>query len=108
MVVPWEVHPAIVQGRCGCLEPIIILSSGTLLGQLEKGLEEQRGIEPIGIVMSGGQSTQSSHELDHQPRSIQGGIYDSRYQRIDLTEINGRGGPWSCGGLMPQHRGMLE
>jgi hypothetical protein len=22
--------------------------------------------------------------------------------------INGRGGPWSCGGLMPQHREILE
>ena len=22
--------------------------------------------------------------------------------------ITGRGGPWSCGGLMPQYRAMLE
>ena len=25
-----------------------------------------------------------------------------------LSDINGRGGPWSCGGLIPQCRGMLE
>ena len=30
------------------------------------------------------------------------------YQRMALSDINGRGGPWSHGGLMPQHRGMLE
>ena len=24
-----------------------------------------------------------------------------------LSGINGRGGPWFCEGLMPQHRGML-
>ena len=26
----------------------------------------------------------------------------------NLASINGRGGPWSCGGSMPQHRGMLR
>lgn len=25
-----------------------------------------------------------------------------------LPDSNGRGGPWPCGGLLPQHRGMLE
>jgi hypothetical protein len=27
---------------------------------------------------------------------------------MTLSDINGRGDPWSCGGLVPQHRGMLE
>jgi len=25
-----------------------------------------------------------------------------------LSDISERGGLWSCGGLMPKHRGMLE
>ena len=25
-----------------------------------------------------------------------------------LSDINGRGGPWPCGGLMPHLSGMLE
>ena len=25
-----------------------------------------------------------------------------------LSDINGRGGPWFCGGWMPQHKGMQE
>jgi hypothetical protein len=29
-------------------------------------------------------------------------------QRMALSDINGRGGHWSCKGLMPQDRGMLE
>jgi hypothetical protein len=28
--------------------------------------------------------------------------------RMSFSEINGEGGPWSCGGLMPQPRGILE
>jgi len=31
-----------------------------------------------------------------------------RQQRMALFDNSGRGGPWSCGGLMPQHRQMLE
>ena len=29
------------------------------------------------------------------------------YQRLALPDINGRGSPWSCGGLRSQSRGML-
>jgi hypothetical protein len=29
-------------------------------------------------------------------------------QRIAISDIDVRGGLWSCGGLMPQCRGMLE
>lgn len=25
-----------------------------------------------------------------------------------LSDITGTGGPWSCGDLMPQHRGIME
>jgi hypothetical protein len=27
---------------------------------------------------------------------------------LALSDVNGAGDPWSCGGLMPQNRGMLE
>jgi hypothetical protein len=32
--------------RCGCLEPTISLSSGTLVGKMAGGLEELRGLQP--------------------------------------------------------------
>jgi hypothetical protein len=33
---------------------------------------------------------------------------DTYVSEDSFFDINGRGNPWSCGGLMPQHRGMLE
>ena len=30
------------------------------------------------------------------------------YREGSMSDISGRGGLWSCGGLMPQHREMLE
>jgi len=34
---------------------------------------------PIGRITSAGQTTQCFQGLDHQPRSVQGGIHDSRF-----------------------------
>jgi hypothetical protein len=42
---------------------------------------------PIGRTISDGQTTQCPQGLDHQPRSVQGGIHGSRY-------IGSRG--WLC------------
>jgi hypothetical protein len=49
---------------------------------------------PIGRTTSAGQTTQYSEELDHQPRSLLGGIHGSRYigSRASLSDINGRQG----------------
>ena len=51
--------------------------------------------------------TQSFQGLDHQPKSIHGGIHDSRYLCSRgwpyLTSMGGEG-PWSRGGLMHQYR----
>jgi hypothetical protein len=44
VAVPGEVQPAIDQCRGGCLEPIIRLNLGNLVGELVEGLEEWRGI----------------------------------------------------------------
>ena len=44
VAVPWEVRPATAQCRYRCLEPNIRLSSGTLVGELAKGMVEQREI----------------------------------------------------------------
>ena len=35
------------------------------------------------------------------------GLQLQMWQRMALSGINGRGGPWSCEGSMPQCRGML-
>jgi hypothetical protein len=43
VVAPREVQPAADQCKCGCLEPNIRLSSGTVVGELEEGLEELSG-----------------------------------------------------------------
>lgn len=42
MAAPWDVQLATDQCIYGCLVPIIRLSSGTLVGELAEGLEEQR------------------------------------------------------------------
>jgi hypothetical protein len=64
----------------------IELSRGSLMEELEKGLKELRGIATV----STGQTAplpQSSRELDHQPKSTDGGSHVS-------SHICGRG--WSC------------
>jgi hypothetical protein len=43
---------------------------------------------PIGRKTSADGTTQCSQGLDHQPRSVQGGLHGP------LSDINGRGGPW--------------
>ena len=75
MTAPWEVQPATDQCRCGCLEPTIRLSSGNLVGELEEGLE-QGVLQPHRKNIA---TTQNSQGLDHQPRSVLGGIHGSRY-----------------------------
>jgi hypothetical protein len=44
VAVPGDVWPATDQSRGGCLEPTIRLNSGNLVGELAKGLKEQRGM----------------------------------------------------------------
>jgi hypothetical protein len=60
---------------------------------------------------SNNQIPQSSQGLNHQPKCTHGGTHCSSCicsrGLIVLSGINGKCGPWSCGGLMRQCRGML-
>jgi hypothetical protein len=51
--------------------------------------------------MLAGQTTQCSEVLD-QPSTVQGRMAADTYVAEDGVVTNGRGGPWSCGDLMPQ------
>jgi len=73
---PEEVWTATDQCRCGCLEPTIKQSSGNMVGELAEGLEERRRIRRTTLPDL---TTQFSQSLDHQPRSVPGGIPDSKY-----------------------------
>jgi hypothetical protein len=51
-----------------------------------------------------------SQGLKYQPKNIykRGLLLQLQmYQRKALLGINGRGCPWSCKGLMPQHKEMI-
>ena len=81
MTAPWEVQPATNQYRCECLELTIRLSSGTLVGELAEGLEERGGLQHYrkNNISWPDHPVLLSCVLDHQPRSVQGGIHGSRY-----------------------------
>jgi hypothetical protein len=63
------------------IEPIISLSPGTPLEELGEGLNKLKGIvsNPTVRAISINGPTQSSQRLNHQPKSIHGGIHGSRY-----------------------------
>jgi hypothetical protein len=91
--------------RCRCSQPTVGLNgpNGRARGRTE-GAEGD--CNPIGRI-STNWTTQSSQWLNHQPKRdpwLQLHIY----QRMALSDMSGRGGPWSGGGAMPQRRGMLE
>ena len=60
--------------------PAIRLSSETPIRELAEGLHgAEEDCNPIGRTISAGWTIKCSQGLDHQPKSIQGGIHDSRY-----------------------------
>jgi hypothetical protein len=82
---------------------------------MEELWEIQRGAEgdcnPIGkTAVLTNQTTQSSQGLNHQSRVYMGrSMAPATYVAEDcLFSIGGRGCAWSCGGLMPQRRGILK
>jgi hypothetical protein len=78
-------------------------------GSWQKDWKNRVYCNPIGRTMSSGGTTQCSQQLEHQSGSVKWGINGSRYIcSRGLSDINGRRGPWSCGDLMSQHRGMLK
>jgi hypothetical protein len=81
--------------------------SGGVRGRTE-GVE---GVcNPIRRTISTNWTTQSSQELNHQPKRTHGGTHCSSClcsRGLHYLASMGGGGPWSCGDLMPQCRGML-
>jgi hypothetical protein len=61
------------------LEPTIKLSSETLVGDLAEGMEELKGLQYHRKNNIYWPNHQCSQRLNRQPRSIWGGIHDSRY-----------------------------
>ena len=55
------------------------------------------------------QHYQSSQGRNQQPKNMNGGAHgSSSVCGSSVPGINVREGPWSCGGLKPQHKGMLQ
>ena len=75
--------------------------------ELAEGLEEQRVLQP--------HRKNNVGWLDHPvllgtrpPTKECTGTPDTYVAEMALSDINGRGDPWSCVVLMPQNRGILE
>ena len=64
--------------------------------------------KPIERTTSTNQTTQSSQGPNHQPKRRNPWLQTHMKQKMALSGMNGMGGPWPCGGLMSQHREMLE
>jgi hypothetical protein len=110
MAVSWEALPKPDKYRGGCSQSTIGLSVGSLMEDLEKELKELRGF----AVLWGEQQCQPARPLEFPGNGPPTNEYTWRdpwlwphtWQRMALLDICGRSGPWSCGGAMPQCRGM--
>jgi hypothetical protein len=81
-----------------------------LVGELGEGLEELRGLKPHwkNIRWPGHPVLPESRPLTKECTWRDPWLQILMQQRMAMPYSNGRGVPWSRGGLMPQSRRMLE